>query len=118
MGRRARLRGWITTPRNLALVIAATVGISVAFLRHRDYWTALAYTLPPGAIGGGGRCYLPAPNIPLFNAGALTPCSWGPLFDLPHTLLYLVEGVVVAAVAFLATAALRIAWRSFNPPKA
>jgi hypothetical protein len=91
--------------RLFALVTASLAGLAVTILPNHQYWTSFGY------VGFGG---LTVSCTPATVAGGSDRCYWVPRLDAVLTLSFLAQGVIAAVLTFLAVAALRVAWRSFD----
>jgi hypothetical protein len=111
--RLGNLRHQLVTARNLALVLATAAGVWRA-------WQGVDLVSLPAQPGqpAGYLCKFgvqaPCPSFSQFYSSGSAAVPARTFFDWNPS--YLMEGLVLAVVVFLAIAALRTAWRSFNSP--
>ena len=93
--------------RSFAIVASILTGIAVAIVPNHVYWASYG---AEGALG-----IVSCPTTAMFGTDT---CAWLPRLDALTTLTFVAQGVVGAILTFLAFAALRVAWSSFDQPPA
>ena len=80
----------------------------MTILPNHQYWTSF------GSPGIGGSAVSCTPTTTPFGSDS---CYWVPRLDAVVTLSLVAQGAVAAVLTFLAIAALRVAWASFDQPQ-